>query len=171
MDELLVHEITKITMRNRRISCCDYETESYKIEKEGGFTTRYPNIKGGNWTFSLGRPWWTELCLRVSIKDRRRRSDNSWFISKKRTMNNTTTDFKNQDPKQGTAPIDNNLTTLDSRFNQTLRNVQGYARVPRFLLCKLASLSHLILFTFSKNNADILEFLVFETNYNSSMVS
>ncbi|KAI3700363.1 hypothetical protein L2E82_44989 [Cichorium intybus] len=46
----------------------------------------------------------------------------------KRTMNNTTTDFKNQDPKQGTAPIDNNLTTLDSRFNQTLRNVQGFIK-------------------------------------------
>nr|KAJ0217913.1 hypothetical protein LSAT_V11C300146690 [Lactuca sativa] len=49
------------------------------------------------------------------------------------------TDLKNQDPKQGTAPIDNNLTTLDSRFNQTLRNVQGYARVPIFQLCKSAS--------------------------------
>ncbi|KAI3692696.1 hypothetical protein L6452_32518 [Arctium lappa] len=46
-------------------------------------------------------------------------------VTKKKPMKNTNSNLKDQDPRQGTTAIDNHLTTLDSRFNQTLRNVQG----------------------------------------------
>ncbi|KVH91431.1 hypothetical protein Ccrd_006546 [Cynara cardunculus var. scolymus] len=46
-------------------------------------------------------------------------------VTKKKPMKNTNSNLKDQDPKQGTTAIDNHLTTLDSRFNQTLLNVQG----------------------------------------------
>ena len=52
------------------------------------------------------------------------------------TMRNTNTSNNNNSPEDQRKK-ESTLTSLDSRFNQTLRNVQGYAQVFSFLIFSL----------------------------------